>query len=158
MATLDGTDEPLFADDLDSYSDEDPPPLPPRVVPRPRDGGAPVVDTDMGAGSGYQPPTTQPDQTTPTGRKRGQDANEEGGGENDEPPKKIRKPLVTLKMDRYKHMLVNNYVTMVLLWLLCIWCCYGYYVYGVAMVTMYMLLLWLLFICCCYGYCVHFVC
>ncbi len=126
MATLDGTDEPLFADDLDNYSDEDPPPLPPRVVPRPRDGDPPVVDTDMGAGTRHQPPTIHnvPDQTTPTRRKRGQDASEEGGRENDEPPRKIRRPIVTLKMDRYKRV----HVAMVLLWLLCIRC-YGYYVH-----------------------------
>ena len=31
MATF-GTDEPLFADDLDEYEDNDPPPLPPPVV------------------------------------------------------------------------------------------------------------------------------
>lgn len=31
MATFDGTDEPLFADDLDEYEDDDPPPLPPPV-------------------------------------------------------------------------------------------------------------------------------
>ena len=36
MATLDGSDEPLFADDLDDYCDDDPPPLPPPIVPRPR--------------------------------------------------------------------------------------------------------------------------
>lgn len=36
MATIDGTDEPLFADDLSDYEDDDdPPPLPPPVVPRP---------------------------------------------------------------------------------------------------------------------------
>ncbi len=36
MATFDGSDEPLFADDLDNYSDDEPPPLPPPVVPRSR--------------------------------------------------------------------------------------------------------------------------
>ena len=100
-ATLDGTDEPLFADNLDDYSDDEPLPLPPKVIPRSRDQGTTPTQDPIGT---RDPPNTQ---TTPTTRG---DQEGEGDGNKDEPTKKVRKPLLTLKVDRYVH-----------------WCCHGYH-------------------------------
>ena len=57
MATYDGSDEPLFADDLDDFpDDEEPPPLPPPVFPRPRSSSAQDQegDTSHRVGGGFQ--------------------------------------------------------------------------------------------------------
>ena len=56
MTTLDGSDEPLFADDLDDYysDDEDPPPLPPPVLPRSASATSRDRHVDMGLRVGLE--------------------------------------------------------------------------------------------------------
>ena len=74
MATLDGSDEPLFADDLDDYSDDEPPPLPPPIVPRrqksPLIPDTRRVDSGLRIGAGPLPPPANSGKTLSTQRPK----------------------------------------------------------------------------------------
>lgn len=120
MATVDGSDEPLFADDLDDLSDDDLPPLPPPIAPRSAHSNSRIEsNSNSGTAGNWQSQSNHTSEgngkgITPT-RKRGQHGNNVGGatdgvgqgrGEDDNedaapPAKKVRQPLLTLKMNRY---------------------------------------------------------
>lgn len=114
MATVDGGDEPLFADDLDNFSDDDPPALPPPILPR---SGEQNIDTGTGARllSQSNHSTTYSDngdhQTSAASRKRQlpdqsmagpTDGGQDGNNDTGLPAvKKVRQPMLTFKMDRW---------------------------------------------------------
>jgi hypothetical protein len=91
----DDADEPLFADDLDDFDDDDPPPLP-----------APITQRHLNSPTRqHLSPSNDQDHDMLTNRSIHQQTSRHGvtseQQDSSNQQKKARRPLLTLKVDRY---------------------------------------------------------